>query len=1385
LGSAGYNILELLRSSEVCTMTAPHHDPTLDQPATFSLPPDPQGTIDQPASAATRSLDPQGTIDQPPEQATLSLPEPGNAPTVASVPGYALDGELGRGGMGVVYRARQMTLNRTVALKMVLAGAHARPEQLTRFLAEAEVIAKLKHANIVEVYDFGRHENLPFFALEFCSGGSLDDKLAGEPQEGHYAADVVAQLADGVAHAHAAGIIHRDLKPANVLLTATGTPKITDFGLAKQGESGMTASHIGMGTPSYMSPEQTVDASKVGPLTDVYALGAILYEMLTGRPPFRGPNAGATMALVQIADAVRVRELNPAAPRDLETIAHKCLDKDPAKRYASAEELAKDLRRWKKGEPIAARPAGVVERTVKWGRRNPALTAVFVALAVGLIGVTLALRHAEAETARAEAETTRALAAEQRIRVADADKRLARAQSLVEAVGSVEPAALGRVLADLAEVRDLAVPLLQARREQEPAGTRGWLHVRLALLADEPGLATELGAYVRVCRPEEIEVLRVALQPFAAEHSAGLWAQVASTKASAGERLRSACVLAAWAPGDAQWSAQAGAVAGLLVRQNPLEAVAWKGALVPVRGALVPALAARYAAARGELKATLPLPELAALSGEIDLAAAVLADYAADDVGTLTELCVNCDVRHHGAFFTALQKSESAAARLRAVVRSGPASLVDRRGVPTELVPVVTAASGQITGGWAYVPAMAMAEFDALATRLAQAEYRLHRLRPLRVDGAVRVCAVWWRGEGAAVVHRHGLTASALREADEAERMAGRQPVDVSAYATTAGERYAAVWGPWDGKAVRTAYYAGVPDEHLKAEQEYFKPEQLKVVTLQALAQRAGEPTYCGVMGPAGGCDHVRALVVDWQEHPLKTVCVDVGVSARPSETWRAAVLGVSGSVWGPCAVLVRDGVAGPWLTHVWQTPAERECERVGPLGLAAHAARSAELGAGGWRLESLAVPADGMAYSAWSRGLVADAELAWVAQRQALAAANVAKLGHTEEVWPLLAHSADPSRRSQLIAALPALGVEASSLFARYEVEVDVSVRRALVLALGDYPSSGVPLAWRERLLADFRTHPDAGLHGALDWLLRRRWEQGGALDAAVQEWATASKGQRPSAVVGERGWYVNGQGQTYALVRGPVEFVMGSPANEPDREGDQTERQQRVRIGRSFLVAAREVTVAEYLKFTPKYQYNPKYSPGQDTPMNTLSWYACAAYCNWLSKAEGLPASEWCYEPVGGEFKEGMRLASDYLRRKGYRLPSEAEWEYAARAGAGTSWPHGRSEAMLGRYGYYIKNSEDRLWPVGSLRPNELGLFDLCGNALEWVNDEIFAITGSSERNDSEKQFLLSQSRYRVLRGGSLLDHATFARCAYRNRDRPDYRYFSVGFRPARTYD
>ena len=305
-----------------------------------------------------------------------------------AIPGYEILGELGRGGMGVVYRARQTKLHRVVALKMILSGAHAGEADLARFRTEAEAIARLQHPNIVQIHEIGEHEGKPFFSLEFCAGGALDRKLGGTPLPPKEAARLVETLARAMFVAHQANVIHRDLKPANVLLLTDGTPKITDFGLAKKLDdtSGQTQSGAIMGTPSYMAPEQAGGKShEIGPAADVYALGAILYELLTGRPPFKAATPLDTVLQVVSQEPVPVRRLNPPVPTDLETICHKCLQKDPEKRYASAAALADDLARYSRGEPIAARPAGRAERAWRWCRRNPALAGSLAAVVVALL----------------------------------------------------------------------------------------------------------------------------------------------------------------------------------------------------------------------------------------------------------------------------------------------------------------------------------------------------------------------------------------------------------------------------------------------------------------------------------------------------------------------------------------------------------------------------------------------------------------------------------------------------------------------------------------------------------------------------------------------------------------------------------------------------------------------------------------------------------------------------------------------------------------------------------------------------------------------------------------------------------------------------------------
>jgi hypothetical protein len=316
-------------------------------------------------------------------EGTLVEERPGER--LPAIPGYEILGVLGRGGMGVVYRARQVALDRLVALKMIAAGAAPGAEELARFRTEARAVASLEHPNVVRVYEVGEHQGLPFLALELVEGGSLDRKLAGKPQPPRQAAELMAVLAAAVDVVHRRGIVHRDLKPANVLLTADGSPKVSDFGLAKRRHAGpgQTRSGAFLGTPAYVAPEQAAGkVREVGPAADVYALGAILYELLTGRPPFQGDSSLDVLWQVVNLEPAPARSLRPGVPRDLDTICLKCLDKRPERRYSTAAELADDLGRFLRGEPTRARPAGPLERLARWAWRRRARVGLAAAVAV-------------------------------------------------------------------------------------------------------------------------------------------------------------------------------------------------------------------------------------------------------------------------------------------------------------------------------------------------------------------------------------------------------------------------------------------------------------------------------------------------------------------------------------------------------------------------------------------------------------------------------------------------------------------------------------------------------------------------------------------------------------------------------------------------------------------------------------------------------------------------------------------------------------------------------------------------------------------------------------------------------------------------------------------
>jgi len=354
------------------------------------------------------------------------------------IPGYEIERILGKGAMSVVYLARHVHLRRRVALKVLRVVASLDDEEQIRFRSEIKANARLQHPNVVQIYEAGEHGSSSFLALEYVEGGSLREKLADGPLPPGAAAELVRVLAEALQEAHSAGIVHRDLKPANVLLTSTGQPKIADFGLAKLRKldeadtvrAGATQSGAILGTPTYMAPERAAGkTSEVGAAADIYALGAILYECLTGRPPFQAASIIDLLDLIRREDPASPRMLQPRLPADLETICLKCLSKDAARRYESAQELAEDIRRFQMGVPIRARPVGWLERAWKFTRRNAVLVggiaATMLALTVGLVGVAFA--YAEQQRAQKRAEN-----AEKERRRADAESfvQLAKVQML-------------------------------------------------------------------------------------------------------------------------------------------------------------------------------------------------------------------------------------------------------------------------------------------------------------------------------------------------------------------------------------------------------------------------------------------------------------------------------------------------------------------------------------------------------------------------------------------------------------------------------------------------------------------------------------------------------------------------------------------------------------------------------------------------------------------------------------------------------------------------------------------------------------------------------------------------------------------------------------------
>ncbi len=433
--------------------------------------------------------------------------------------------------------------------------------------------------------------------------------------------------------------------------------------------------------------------------------------------------------------------------------------------------------------------------------------------------------------------------------------------------------------------------------------------------------------------------------------------------------------------------------------------------------------------------------------------------------------------------------------------------------------------------------------------------------------------------------------------------------------------------------------------------------------------------------------------------------------------------------------------------------------------------------------------------------------------------------MGQASVVWPLLRSSTDATLRTYLIHGLGSAGVDPRVIISRLQAEQNVSARQALILSLGGFTAEQFPAAQRRRLVALlrrwYRDDPDAGVHAAIDWLLRygRTGEVPRKLDWEQEQWLTAIGQDLAGRRRSMRNWYLTREGQVMVSVRGPVEFRMGSPAYEAGREpasDSPDESLHRTRIPRSFAIAGKEVTVGQFQRFLDanpqvkaKFAYDndpnrmatvlQTFSPDQNGPIIAVTWYEAAMYCNWLSKQEGLPESEWVYPASIDQIKDGRSMPKNYLHRTGYRLPTEAEWEYAARAGTTTARFFGNSAALLEQYAWYSKNppkrkndpvdpkDPQRTWPVGQLKPNDFGLFDIYGNVWEWCQDRMqpYPTTQDVHVDAEDSILLVSDKVARSRRGGSFPYEAAMQRSAERGTKNalPTLRRDNVGFRVART--